>query len=63
MDGGDDVESEPTARHDDEPSMVVGRTGVRADFTLIDLADIAAVLDRPRHRVLLPWLPSAHQGR
>jgi hypothetical protein len=42
MDGGDDVESEPNARHDDEPSMIVRPISVWPDFGLIDLA---AVLD------------------
>ena len=45
MDGGDDAECEPGARHDDCPSMIVGRIGVSPDFGLIEFGDITAVLD------------------
>jgi hypothetical protein len=45
MDGGDDIECEPSARCDDEPSRVVRRIGICPDFTLIDFADITAVFD------------------
>jgi len=45
MDGGDDEECEPGARHDDCPSMIVRRKGVSPDFGLIEFGDITAVLD------------------
>ena len=45
MDGGDDVECEPSARHDDRPSMIVRRKGVSPDFGLLKFRYIAAVLD------------------
>jgi len=45
MDGGDDAEREPGARHDDCPPMIVRRVGVSPDFALIEFGDITAVLD------------------
>src|SRR5882757_5926845 len=45
VDGGDDVECEPAARHDDEPSRVVRQISVWPDFRLIDFADVMAILD------------------
>jgi hypothetical protein len=45
MEGGEDVECEPGARQDDCPSMIVRRKGISPDFGLIELGDIAAVLD------------------
>ena len=45
MDGGDDVQCEPSARHDDRPLMIVRRKGVSPDFGLFEFGDIAAVMD------------------
>jgi hypothetical protein len=42
---GDDVECEPGARDDDEPSMIVRLISVCPGFALIDLADFTTVLD------------------
>jgi hypothetical protein len=60
MDGGDDVEYEPGARHDNRPSMIVRRKGVSADFGLI--GDITVVLDWPLYRLSPRWL-SAFYGQ
>ena len=59
MDGGDDVECEPGARHDNCPFMIVRRKGVSPDFGLIEFGDITAVLDRSRYRL---WLTDALYG-
>src|SRR4051812_35608930 len=53
MDDGNDVECEPGARHDDEPSRIARRTGVSRDVVPVGLA---AFLDRSRSRRSPPWL-------
>src|SRR3954454_11862373 len=53
MDDGNDVECEPGARHDDEPSRIVSRTGISCDVVP---AGFAAFLDRSRSRRSPPWL-------
>src|SRR4030081_2125593 len=41
----DDVECEPSARHDDCPAMIVGRGGVSPGFAPIGFGDVTAVID------------------
>jgi hypothetical protein len=45
MEGGEDIECEPGARHDDCPAMIVRWRGVLPDFALIEFGYITAVLD------------------
>jgi hypothetical protein len=40
VDGGDGVECEPSAPHDDKPSMIVRPISVWPDFGLIDLTAV-----------------------
>jgi hypothetical protein len=63
VDGGDDVECEPGARHDDCCSVIVWRKGVSPDFGLIGFGDITAVLNRSRYGLSPPWLTGAFYGQ
>lgn len=51
MDGGDDVECKPAARHDNSASMIVGQKALLPNLALIECGDIAAVLHRWRYRL------------
>jgi hypothetical protein len=62
MDGGDDAECEPGARHDDCSSLIVRRKNVSPDFGLIEFGDITAVLDCSRYRLSPLWLTGAFYG-
>src|SRR5712671_4487611 len=63
MDGQDDVECEPGARHDDYPSMIVRRQAVLPDLALVEFRGLAAILDRLRRRLSRLWFIGAFAVR
>jgi hypothetical protein len=55
MDGDDEVDCEPGARHDDCPSVIVVWIGLSPDFAFIEFGDITAGLDCSRYRQSPLW--------